>query len=84
MIWPLPKFIMATGAVVDLLKKYQLTGVKIQYISDLGTNGLTKRIVGKLGPGHIHDWFEGEQADQLDAEIESIYGSNPIKFKGRK
>ncbi|HEY5895331.1 MAG TPA: hypothetical protein VIT91_19085 [Chthoniobacterales bacterium] len=65
-IWPIPRYILATEAVRNLLVQYQFTGVRAEPITKL-----PKVIAGTLTPGNVRDWFDEDQAGELDAEIDT-------------
>ncbi len=65
-IWPLPRYILSTSSVRDLLKKNQFSGVRLFPI-----NRLPKTIAGTLTPGNVRDWFDEEQASKFEAEIDA-------------
>jgi len=65
-VWPIPRYILATEAVRDLLVQHHFTGVKAIPIEKL-----PKVVAGTLTPGNIRDWFDENQARQFEAEIEA-------------
>jgi hypothetical protein len=65
-VWPLPRYILATESVKELLLVRQLTGVKAVPVAKLPTV-----VAGTLTPGNIRDWFDEDRASAFDAEIDA-------------
>jgi len=63
MVWPLPRFIMVTTKVANLIERAELTGAALVPISQLRTQGDT------LTPGSLSDWFPREEATRLGSKI---------------
>ena len=63
MVWPLPRFIMVTTKVANLIERAELTGAALIPISQLHTQGDT------LTPGSLSDWFPSEEAARLGSKI---------------
>jgi len=65
-VWPLPRYLLATESVKELLAARQLTGVKAVPVAKL-----PKVVAGTLTPGNIRDWFDENRANAFDAEIDA-------------
>ena len=64
-IWPLPRYVLATERVCDLIAEHRFSGVKA-----LSIRNLPKVVAGTLTPGNLRDWFEEDRARQIEADID--------------
>jgi hypothetical protein len=63
-IWPLPRRIMVTGRVGELFLKSGYTGARVRPLGDL-----PRAVAGKLGPGHLADWFDGARLAEISQQV---------------
>jgi hypothetical protein len=68
LVWPLPRFAMATGKIRELILREKFTGVSVEPLSAMRTNSL----VPTLTPGHVQDWFDEPRASKLAEGTEQV------------
>jgi hypothetical protein len=61
LIWPLPRYIMVTGRVRELILDSRYSGVRVRALGEL-----PMPIAGKLGPGHLADWFDAPRVVEIE------------------
>jgi hypothetical protein len=67
MIWPLPRYIMASGATRDVISHHRFTGVTVKPLATL-----PMPIAGTLTPGNLGDWLEADRVEEAERAVEKF------------
>jgi hypothetical protein len=67
MIWPLPRYIMASGAAREVIVHHRFTGVTVKPLEKLPVP-----IAGTLTPGNLRDWLDGDRVGEAEREVEKF------------
>lgn len=62
LIWPLPRYIMVTGCVRDLILDSKYSGVSLKKLTEL-----PRVVAGTLTPGNLRDWFDEDRVRAIEA-----------------
>ncbi len=65
MTWPLPRNIIVTGRVHDLLSHEEISGVQL-----VPLDSLPKLRSGTLTPGNVRDWFSDDRVEIMERNID--------------
>jgi len=71
LIWPLPRFAMATGKAREVILAGRFTGVKLVPLTELQMKALTPGFT----PGSVYNWFDEPRASELAEEVERVLQS---------
>jgi len=62
LIWPLPRYILVTSKVANILERNRFSGAEVESLSRL-----PKTVAGTLTPGHLGDWYEDRRVREIEA-----------------
>lgn len=66
LVWPLPKYIFATGRVADAVRNYSLSGVSLEPIEKLVS---PTSVIPRLSPGRLSYYMPDQRAFDLGASL---------------